>query len=49
EVLAANGIRVLLSDKAVPTPLVSFTIKNKKLSGGLMLSASHNPPYYNGL
>jgi alpha-D-glucose phosphate-specific phosphoglucomutase len=49
EVLAANGIKVLLSDKAVPTPLVSFTIKNKKLSGGLMLSASHNPPYYNGL
>ncbi|MDP2921635.1 MAG: phosphoglucomutase/phosphomannomutase family protein [Candidatus Omnitrophota bacterium] len=49
EVLAANGIKVLLSDKAVPTPLVSFTIKNRKLSGGLMLSASHNPPYYNGL
>ncbi len=49
EVLAGNGIRVLLSDKAVPTPLVSFAIKNKKLSGGLMLTASHNPPYYNGL
>ena len=49
EVLAANGIKVLLSDKAVPTPLVSFAIKNKKLSGGLMLTASHNPPYYNGL
>ena len=49
EVLAGNGIKVLLSDKAVPTPLVSFAIKNKKLSGGLMLSASHNPPYYNGL
>lgn len=49
EVLAGNGIKVLLSDKAVPTPLVSFAIKNKKLSGGLMLTASHNPPYYNGL
>lgn len=49
EVLAGNGIKVLLSDKAIPTPLVSFSIKNKKLSGGLMLSASHNPPYYNGL
>jgi alpha-D-glucose phosphate-specific phosphoglucomutase len=49
EVLAGNGIKVLLSDKAAPTPLVSFAIKTKKLSGGLMLSASHNPPYYNGL
>jgi len=49
EVLAGNGIKVLLSDKAVPTPLVSFAIKNKKLSGGLMITASHNPPYYNGL
>ncbi len=49
EVLAGNGIKVLLSDKAVPTPLVSLAIKNKKLSGGLMLTASHNPPYYNGL
>jgi len=49
EVLAGNGIKVLLSDKAVPTPLVSLAIKNKKLSGGLMLTASHNPAYYNGL
>ena len=49
EVLTANGIKVLLSDKAVPTPLVSFTIKNKKLSGGVAITASHNPPIYNGV
>ncbi|MFH1853754.1 MAG: phosphoglucomutase/phosphomannomutase family protein [Candidatus Omnitrophota bacterium] len=49
EVLAANGIKVLLSDKAVPTPLVSLAIKNKKLSGGVMITASHNPPSYNGI
>lgn len=48
-VLAANGIKVLLSDKAVPTPFVSLVIKNKKLSGGIMITASHNPPYYNGV
>jgi alpha-D-glucose phosphate-specific phosphoglucomutase len=48
-VLAGNGIKVLLSDKAVPTPLVSLAIKNKKLSGGIVITASHNPPYYNGL
>ena len=49
EVLTANGIKALLSDKAVPTPLVSFTIKNKKLSGGVVITASHNPPTYNGV
>jgi len=48
-ILAANGIKVLLSDKAVPTPLVSLAIKNKKLSGGIMITASHNPPTYNGI
>lgn len=49
EVLAANGIKVLLSDKAIPTPLVSLAIKNRKLSGGVMITASHNPPDYNGI
>jgi alpha-D-glucose phosphate-specific phosphoglucomutase len=49
EVLSANGIKVLLSDKAVPTPLVSLAIKNKKLAGGIMITASHNPPVYNGI
>jgi len=49
EVLAANGIKVLLSDKAVPTPLVSLAIKNRKLAGGVMITASHNPPSYNGI
>jgi alpha-D-glucose phosphate-specific phosphoglucomutase len=49
EVLAANGIKVLLSDRAVPTPLVSLAIKNKILSGGIMITASHNPPIYNGI
>ncbi|MBU4149663.1 MAG: phosphoglucomutase/phosphomannomutase family protein, partial [Candidatus Omnitrophica bacterium] len=49
EVLSANGIKVLLSEKAVPTPLVSLAIKNKKLSGGIMITASHNPPSYNGI
>lgn len=49
EVLAGNNIKVLLSDKALPTPLVSLLIKNKKLSGGIMVTASHNPPAYNGI
>jgi len=49
EVLAGNGIKVLLSDKACPTPLVSLAIKNRKLAGGIMITASHNPPSYNGI
>ena len=32
-----------------PTPAIPFLIKNKKLSGGIMISASHNPPEYNGI
>jgi len=49
EVLAANGIKVLLSDKAIPTPLVSLLIKNRKLDGGIVITASHNPSDYNGI
>lgn len=49
EVLAANGIKVIFSDKAVPTPFVSLVIKNKKLDGGVVITASHNPPAYNGI
>lgn len=48
-VLAANGIKVVLSDKPSPTPSVGTYIKKKKLSGGLMVTASHNPPHYNGI
>ncbi|MBF0493729.1 MAG: phosphoglucomutase/phosphomannomutase family protein [Candidatus Omnitrophica bacterium] len=48
-VLAANGINVILSDEPCPTPSVSFYIKKFKLTGGIMITASHNPAAYNGL
>jgi len=48
EVMAANGIKVVLSDKPCSTPMVSFTIKDRKLFGGIMITASHNPPQFNG-
>ncbi len=48
-VLAANGIGAILTDRAVPTPAVSFAILNKKLGGGIMITASHNPAEFNGI
>lgn len=47
-VLAANGIKVVLSDRSVPTPALSFAVKSKKLDLGVMITASHNPAEYNG-
>lgn len=49
DVLIQNGIDVVLSDKAVPTPTLSYAVKLKGLDGGVMITASHNPPEYNGI
>lgn len=49
EVLAANGLRVLMSDGMVPTCAVSRYVKDGRLPAGIMITASHNPPLYNGL
>ncbi len=48
-VFAANGIHCYLSNRNVPTPVVSFEIIRKKAAGGINFTASHNPPEYNGL
>jgi phosphomannomutase len=48
EVLAGNGIHVLLSPKAIPTPFVSFGVITKKAGGGIAITASHNPARWNG-
>ena len=45
----ANGIGVTLTDRPSSTPAVVYAIKEKKLNGGVMITASHNPPYYNGI
>ena len=49
EVLAANGFTALLSTTFVPTPALSFAVRHFEAAGGVMLTASHNPPQYNGL
>lgn len=48
-VLAANGFVVYLSHADVPTPAISFAVKNLKAVAGVMITASHNAPRYNGL
>jgi len=48
EVLAANGIRVYLSDRAQPTPVASYAILARQAGGAVVITASHNPALYNG-
>jgi alpha-D-glucose phosphate-specific phosphoglucomutase len=48
ETTAANGIKVYLSNKAIPTPEVSYAITLKKAGAGIVITASHNPGSYNG-
>ncbi|WOC50865.1 phosphoglucomutase [Bergeyella porcorum] len=48
DVLTANGIKVLLFKEHRPTPELSFTVREKKCNAGIVLTASHNPPEYNG-
>ena len=48
-VLAANGRRVLLLDRVVPTPAVSWAVVDRRAAGGVVVTASHNPMEFNGL
>jgi len=48
EVLAANGLRVYLTDKDTPTPAIAFSVKDKKAVGAVNITASHNPASDNG-
>jgi phosphoglucomutase len=48
-VLVGNGIKVFLTDQDTPIPVVTYEIVNRKLDGGIMITASHNPPEYNGI
>ena len=47
-VLAANGIKVYLYPHLMPTPALSFTVLDRHCTGGVMVTASHNPARYNG-
>jgi phosphomannomutase len=47
-ILAAAGLRVVLFREPVPTPLVGFAVKKLGAAAGVVVTASHNPPQYNG-
>lgn len=47
-VFATNGVKVFLYDDLRPTPMLSFAVGELKCSGGIVITASHNPKQYNG-
>ena len=47
-VLAGNGIKVYIYPELVPTPMLSFAVRELKCKGGIIITASHNPAEYNG-
>ena len=48
EVFAGNNFQVVLTPEPSPTPSVSFAVKAQHAIGGVMITASHNPPIFNG-
>ncbi len=48
EVMASNGLKTYLMKTYAPTPALSFAVKHLGAAGGVMITASHNPPSYNG-
>ena len=49
EVLAANGIPALISSEPIPTPAGAYSISKESAAGGVIVTASHNPPSDNGV
>jgi alpha-D-glucose phosphate-specific phosphoglucomutase len=48
-VMAANNIQTWLARADTPTPAISYAVVNKKTTAGIMITASHNAPRYNGV
>ncbi len=48
KVFAGNGIKAFIYDSLRPTPVLSFTVRHLGCTAGVVITASHNPPEYNG-
>lgn len=48
EIFAGNGFLVIITSEPTPTPALSYLVKKEKAIGGVMITASHNPPAFNG-
>ena len=48
EVFAANGLKVFIYKELMPTPCLSYAVRELHCSAGIMVTASHNPAKYNG-
>ncbi len=48
EVLCGNGLKVYLTNGPTPTPVIAYSVVNKKAAGAINITASHNPPTDNG-
>ncbi|MFC3477781.1 phosphoglucomutase/phosphomannomutase family protein [Halobacterium litoreum] len=49
DVLATNGFDVVLPERDCPTPVISHAVAERDFAGALVITASHNPPEYNGV
>lgn len=49
DVMSANGIPVFLPERDTPTPVIAYNVRHRNAAGAVMLTASHNPPEYNGI
>lgn len=49
EIAASHGFEVWLTDRDAPTPVISHSIRLHQAAGGINITASHNPPEWNGL
>ena len=47
-ILAVNGIKVFIYTELMPTPMLSFAVRDLKCDAGIVITASHNPAKYNG-